>query len=127
MGYGNRGAVETEKTYTKGTFLRRMKVVTVGIDTDSVDALRDEEHEVSSTDAFGADALREAGVEDADAVVIGGGYPTQVVVAKEMNPDARVLFVSDEVPGFVRGNADLILSDELADRVVEALETDENV
>ena len=97
------------------------------MDTGTVDTLRDAGHGVYAVDGFGTDALREAGVEDADAVVIGSGYPTQVVVAKEMNPDARVLFVSDEVPGFVRGNADLILSDELADRVVEALETDENV
>lgn len=104
-----------------------MKVVTIGVDTGTVDTLRDAGHGVCAVDGFGTDALREAGVEDADAVVIGSVYPTQVVVAKEMNPDARVLFVSDEVPGFVRGNADLILSDELADRVVEALETDENV
>ena len=103
-----------------------MKVVTVGIDTESIDALRDAGHEVSSTDGFGTDALREAGVAEADAVVIGSGYPTQVVVAKDINPDVRVVVVADNVPEFVRGNADLILSEELADRLPDALEGDGN-
>lgn len=102
-----------------------MKIVTVGIETESIDALHDAGHEVSSTDGYGEDALREAGVEDADAVVVGSGYPTQVVVAKDLNPDARVVFVADDVPEFVRGNADLILSSALVDSLPDALEEEE--
>ncbi len=102
-----------------------MNVVTVGIDSETVDMLRDAGHELTTTDAFGTEALREAGVEEADAVVIGAGYPTQVVVAKDLNPDARVVVVADDVPEFVRGNADLIISTELADRLPDALEGNE--
>jgi len=102
-----------------------MKVVTVGIDTESIDAVRDAGHEVSSVDGFGDEALIEAGVEDADAVVIGEGYPTQVVVAKDLNLEARVVVVADDMPEFVRGNADLILSSELADSLPDALEEGE--
>lgn len=101
-----------------------MKVVTVGIETESIDALRDAGHEVSVADGFGTEALREAGVAEAEAVVIGEGYPTQVVVARDINPDVRIIVVADDVPEFVRGNADLILSEELADRLTDALEGD---
>jgi len=101
-----------------------MKIVTIGVDSETVDVLHDAGHDVSSTDGFGTDALREAGVGEADAVVVGEGYPTQVVVAKDINPDVRVVVVADDVPEFVRGNADLILSTELADRLTDALEED---
>ncbi|MFW5983855.1 MAG: DUF7126 family protein [Halobacteria archaeon] len=97
-----------------------MRVVAIGY--ENVDALRDAGHDVTVVDGFGAEALREAGVEEADAVVLGEGYPTQVVVAKELNPDARVVLVADDVPEFVRGNADVILSSELAERLPDALE-----
>ena len=102
-----------------------MKVVTVGIETESIDAIRDAGHDVSVADGFGTDALRDAGVAEADAVVIGEGYPTQVVVARDINPDVRVVVVADDVPEFVRGNADLILSEELAESLPDALETEE--
>jgi Trk K+ transport system NAD-binding subunit len=97
-----------------------MKVIAVGY--DGVDSLREKGHEVSVVEGFGSDALREAGVEEADAVVIGAGYPTQVIVAKDLNPDARVVVVADDVPEFVLGNADVILSSELADRLPDAVE-----
>jgi Trk K+ transport system NAD-binding subunit len=97
-----------------------MKVIAVGY--DGVDSLRENGHEVSVVEGFGSDALREAGVEEADAVVIGAGYPTQVIVAKDLNPDARVVVVADDVPEFVLGNADVILSSELADRLPDAVE-----
>jgi len=102
-----------------------MKVVTVGIDTESIDAVRDAGHEVSVADGYGDEALIEAGVEDADAVIVGSGYPTQVIVARDLNPEARVVVVADDVPEFVRGNADLILSEELADSLPDALEEGE--
>jgi len=101
-----------------------MKIVTVGYE-EGADALREAGHDVSGTDGFGTEALREAGVAEADAVVIGSGYPTQVVVAKDINPDVRVIVVADNVPDFVRGNADLILSEEIAESLPDALETEE--
>ena len=101
-----------------------MKIVTVGYD-EGADALREAGHDVSSTKGFGTEALRDAGVAEADAVVIGEGYPTQVVVARDINPDTRVVVVADNVPDFVRGNADLILSEELAESLPDALETEE--
>ncbi len=98
-----------------------MKVIVIGY-TEGVEALREAGHDVTTTDDFGTDALREAGVEEADAVVVGAGYPTQVVVADELNPEARIVVVADDVPDFVSGNADLILSTDLADRVTDAIE-----
>lgn len=98
-----------------------MKVVTVGYD-EGADALREAGHDVTVVEGFGTEALREAGVEDADVVVVGETFPTQVVVAKDLNPDARVVVVADNVPEFVRGNADLILASELADSLPDALE-----
>jgi len=102
-----------------------MKIVTIGLESKLVNALRDAGHDVSGTDEYGSDELREAGVAGADAVVVGSGYPTQVVIAKDINPGARVVVVADDVPEFVSGNADLIISTELADRLPDALE-DEN-
>jgi Trk K+ transport system NAD-binding subunit len=99
-----------------------MRVVAIGY---GADALREAGHDVAVVEGFGAEALREAGVEEADAVVVGAGYPTQVVVAKELNPDARIVVVADDVPEFVSGNADIILSTELADHLPDALEEDE--
>jgi len=102
-----------------------MRIVTIGTDTETVDALREAGHGVTTTDSFGTDALREAGVAEADAVVVGDGFPTQVVVAKEVNPEARLVFVADNAPEFVSGNADLILSSELAERLPDALGEEE--
>jgi len=79
------------------------------------------EHDVTTTDGFGTEALREAGVAEADAVVVGTDRPTQVVVARELNPEARVVFVADDVPEFVHGNADVVLSTELADRLGDTI------
>ena len=99
-----------------------MKVVVIGYDEEGVEALRDAGHDVTVAEGYGEDALREAGVGEAGAVVVGEKFPTQVVVAKDINPDARVVVVADDVPEFVRGNADLILSEELADSLPDALE-----
>jgi Trk K+ transport system NAD-binding subunit len=98
-----------------------MKVVVVGYDAEG---LREAGHDVTVVDGFGTEALREAGVKEADAVVVGEGYPTQVVVARELSPEARIVVVADDVPEFVSGSADIILSTELADRVDDALEED---
>lgn len=97
-----------------------MKVVSVGY--EGVEGLREAGHNVAVVEGFGTEALREAGIEEADAVVVGEDYPTQVVVAKDLNPDAHVVVVADDVPEFVSGNADLILSSELADHLPDALE-----
>jgi voltage-gated potassium channel Kch len=97
-----------------------MRVISIGY--ENVEDLREAGHDVTVVEGFGSDALREAGVEDADAVVVGEEYPTQVVVAKDLNPDARVVVVADDIPEFVSGNADLILSSELADHLLDALE-----
>jgi hypothetical protein len=101
-----------------------MKVSVIGHD-EGLGALREAGHEVSVIEGFGTEALREGGVGESDAVVVGEGHPTQVIVAKDLNPDARIVVVADDVPEFVRGNADLILSEELSDRLPDALEEGE--
>lgn len=101
-----------------------MNVSVIGYD-EGLEALRDAGHDVSVIEGFGTETLREAGVAEADAVVVGEAFPTQVIVARDLNPGARIVVVADDVPEFVRGNADLILSEELADSLVDALETEE--
>lgn len=101
-----------------------MNVSVIGYD-EGLEALRDAGHDVSVIEGFGTETLREAGVAEADAVVVGEAFPTQVIVARDINPGARIVVVADDVPEFVRGNADLILSEELADSLVDALETEE--
>jgi len=102
-----------------------MKVITIGTDSEITESLCNTGHDVETTEDYGTDALQKAGVEEADAVVIGKGYATQVIVTKQINPDARVVMVTDDVPEFVSGNADVILSVELSDRLPDALETEE--
>lgn len=59
----------------------------------------------------GRPSLEEAGVHEADFLVITDvGDATAVPVAKDMNDDLRVIvYATDTVPEFVRGQAELIL------------------
>lgn len=100
-----------------------MKVVCLGVDDDQVEALRAAGHDVVEAEDIGENALRKAGVEDADAFVASGRrYAVQVPVARDVNPGLRTLLVADDAPDYVRGTVDVILSTGVKDRVVEAVE-----
>jgi Trk K+ transport system NAD-binding subunit len=62
-----------------------------------------------------ADSLDEAGIDDADLLVLTDmDDATAISVAKELNPDVRVVTYSrDSLPEFARGQADLAVDPEL--------------
>lgn len=101
---------------------------TAGEDRDAlVAALEEAGATVTVTASVGEDALRDAGVSDADAVVVlGGDRATLVPVARRLADDPRTVMVADDAPDFVRGTVDLILSTEVGtpDAVAEALMDD---
>lgn len=104
-----------------------MKAVVTGHDPDDVvSALRNADVDVSVVEGTAnRDALADAGVTEADILVITDvGLATAIPVAKELNPDVRVVVYDREsVPEFARGQADLIVDPELMspDTVVDGL------
>lgn len=62
-------------------------------------------------------ALEEAGIVDADVLVLtDAGLATSVTVARDLNPDLRVVvYTRDSVPEFVKGQAGHIVDPELLD------------
>lgn len=100
-----------------------MKVVCLDVAEDQIEALKDAGHEVVEADDIGEEALREAGVAEAQAFVASGRrYAVQVPVAKTVNEGLRTVLVADDAPDYVRGTVDVILSTGMEDRVVEAVE-----
>ena len=88
-----------------------MRAIIVGPDDDGFIAAL-EEHGVETTRVVGhgtGDSLDEAGVADADLLVLTDvGEATAVPIAKELNPDVRVvIYASETMPEFVRGQVDL--------------------
>lgn len=76
-------------------------------------------------DVVTAEALREAGIADADVLVITDvAEATGIPVAKEINPDVRaVTYAEESLPEFVAGVADLAVDPGLlaADVVAEEI------
>ena len=96
-----------------------MRAIIVGDDPDGVgDALEDHGVDVAyATGTGNRDSLTDAGVEEADLLVVTDvGLATSIPVAKENNEDLRVVVYSrDSVPEFARTSAGLILDPELMD------------
>lgn len=93
------------------------KAVLAGADLDGLgDALRSEGVEVVEADGT-ADrpALEAAGIGDADLLVVTEmGLATSIAVAKELNPDVRVVvYAHGSLPEFAKGQAGHILDPEL--------------
>lgn len=93
--------------------------VVIGSDPDGLgEAL--EERGVTVTRAAGTanrDALVDAGIEDADALVVTDvGLATSIPVARELNESFRVVVYSrDSIPEFARASAGLVVDPELMD------------
>ncbi|WP_132056860.1 DUF7126 family protein [Halorussus amylolyticus] len=104
-----------------------MKAIVVGPDEDGLgDALEREGVEVTRIEEFGTrPALEEAGITDADAVVLTlAASATTIPVAKDLNDDVRVVvYAGDSLPDFARGQADFIVDPQLlsAEAVAEEL------
>jgi Trk K+ transport system NAD-binding subunit len=62
-------------------------------------------------------ALEEAGIHDADVFLLTDvGQATSIVVARDLNPDLRVVaYTSDSLPEFVSGQRVLAMDPELLD------------
>lgn len=90
-----------------------MKAIVVGPDEDGLgDALESEGVEIARIAEFGTrPALEEAGITDADAVVLTlAAGATTIPVAKDLNDDVRiVVYAEDGLPDFARRQADLIV------------------
>ena len=104
-----------------------MKAILVGPDDDGLgDALDAEGVELTRiAEVANRPALEEAGITDADALVLTEtGGATAIPVARDLNDDVRVVVYTDaDLPDFARGQADLILDPALlsADAVAEEL------
>ena len=104
------------------------EVVVAGSDPDGLGAaLEDRGAEVSRAEGTAnRPALEEAGIVDADALVLtDAGLATSVSIAKDLNPDVRVvIYTRDSVPEFVKGQAghivdpDLLSAEAVAEEVV---------
>ncbi|MFC6834972.1 DUF7126 family protein [Halomarina ordinaria] len=96
-----------------------MQAVIVGSDPEELSAAL-EAHGAQTTRAAGTatrDALRDAGIEEADLLVVTDvGLATAIPLARELNPDVRVVVYAHEtVPEFARASAGLIVDPDLMD------------
>lgn len=102
------------------------EVVIAGADPgDIVDALEEAGAEVTLAEGTAdSDALRSAGIDDAEVLVVtDAGLATSIVVAKERNPDLRVLvYTRDSLPEFAKGLVDHIVDPALLDPETVAVE-----
>ncbi|WP_137284801.1 DUF7126 family protein [Halorussus salinisoli] len=104
-----------------------MKAILVGPDEDGLgDALEAEGVELTRIEnVANRPALEEAGITDADTLVLTETEGATVVpVAKDLNEDVRVVVYTDaDLPDFARGQTDLIVDPALlsAEAVAEEL------
>jgi hypothetical protein len=84
-----------------------MNVVFAGADVEGlVDELRERGADVTVVDGIAnRPALEDAGIHEADIFLITDvGQATSIVVAKDINPDLRVVaYTDDSLPEFVSG------------------------
>lgn len=102
-----------------------MNVVFIGPDRGLGSALADRGAAVSRINGIGSgDALRSAGIEDAELLVLTDvGEATAVPVALELNPSLRVVvYAPDTLPEFVRAQVDLAVSPAVLEAAVVAEE-----
>lgn len=103
------------------------RVVVAGADPDGLGAALEARGAAVSRAEGTANrpALEEAGIVDADILVVtDAGLATSVTIAKDLNPDLRVvIYTRDSVPEFVKGQAGHIVDPELlsAEAVAEEL------
>jgi len=93
-----------------------IRIVVVGLDDyEMKQTLTDAGHTVSHTDIGNRPGLEEAGLVDADIYLLTEAkQATSISVAKDLNPDIKVVVYADEsLPDFARGQADLLLDPQL--------------
>ncbi|MDS0283416.1 DUF7126 family protein [Haloarcula onubensis] len=103
-----------------------MNVVLVGDDPERMrEALEAEGHTVTVADVGNRPGLEEAGVHDAAVYLLTEmAQATSIVVAKDLNPDLRVVvYAEGSLPDFASRQTDLVVDPELLgpDAVAEEL------
>ncbi len=95
------------------------KIVVAGSDPDGLGAaLAGRGGDVSYAEGTAnRPALEDAGIADADLLVVtDAGLATSIAVAKDINPELRVVvYTRDSVPEFIKGQAGHIVDPELLD------------
>jgi hypothetical protein len=102
-------------------------VVVAGTDDhDIADAIEAENYEVSRVDVANRPALEEGGLHDAETYVLTEvKQATSISVAKDLNPDLKVVVYADgDLADFARAQADLLLDPQLFDTADVAAELD---
>jgi hypothetical protein len=93
-----------------------MKITLVGSDPDDIAAaLAAEGHDVTVADVGNRPGLEEAGVHDAEVYLLTEmAQATSIVVAKDLNPDLRVIvYAEGSLPDFASRQADLVVDPNL--------------
>ncbi len=104
-----------------------MNVTLVGTDPERMaEALKAEGHAVTVADVGNRPGLEEAGIHDADVYLLTEmTQATSIVVAKDLNPDLRVVvYAEGSLPDFASRQADLVVDPNLLgpDAVAEELQ-----
>ena len=95
-----------------------MRVIVAGPDEHGIAAATEAEgHEVTRVDVANRPALEEAGVLEAGAYVLTEvRQATSIPVAFDLNEDLKVVvYATDSLPDFARGQADLVVDPQLLD------------
>jgi Trk K+ transport system NAD-binding subunit len=104
-----------------------MHVIVAGVDTEVIgQAIESEGHDVTYVDIANRPALEEAGIHDASVFVLTEvEQATSISVAKDLTPDLKVVvYASQSIPDFARGQADLVVDPDLIDAQTVAEELD---
>lgn len=102
-------------------------VIVVGTDDhDIATAIEEECFQVTRVDIGNRPALEEAGIVDTGVLVLTEAeQATTIPVAKDLNPDLKVVvYMTDSLPDFARGQTDLVLDPALFDTSAVAEELD---
>ncbi|QGN06781.1 CTP synthetase [Halorhabdus sp. CBA1104] len=104
-----------------------MKVIVAGVDdTEIASAIEEEGHDVTTVDVGTGESLADAGIAEAETYVLTEmNQATSIAVAKDHNPDVRVVvYAEGSLPEFATRQADLVVDPRLLDpeAVAEELE-----
>ena len=102
-----------------------MNVILVGDDPERMrEAVANEGHTVTVADVGNRPGLEEAGVMDAEVYLLTElSQATSIVVAKDLNPDLRVVvYAEGSLPDFASRQTDLVVDPNLLDAAAVAEE-----
>lgn len=104
-----------------------MNVIVAGTDDhDIADAIESEGHSVTRVDIANRPSLEEAGIHETGVLMLTDvEQATAIAVAKDINPDLRVIIYSGgSLPDFAARQADMLVDPELLDAEAVAAELD---